>query len=88
MVIAKGKPVHARRFKKRQAELEIDRARLQISNVRGNQRLPKTVLAQRLPGFLKPEKSRLEASKLARAFEKYQDSGREYLRSDRAYPAS
>lgn len=36
MVIAKGKPVHARRFKKRQAELEIDRARLQISNVRGN----------------------------------------------------
>lgn len=36
MVIAKGKPVHARRFKKRQAELEIDRARLQISNVRGD----------------------------------------------------
>lgn len=68
MVIAGGKPVHARRFKKRQAELEIDRARLQISNVRGNQRLPKTLREHRIPGLLKPEKSCLEVSKLARGF--------------------
>jgi len=75
-------------FLERQAQLEIDRARLQISNVRGNRAASEFAREHRIPGFLKPEKSRLEASKLARAFEKYQDSGREYLRSDRAHPAS